>query len=92
MSFKTFQGARVWAAPWSSLRKGDEPAVQAQQVTEEAGRLSREKAALLATVQSLKADNDRLRAFKRKLLHSLQNDSEASLFSDFSACWVPSSG
>ncbi|KAK9844816.1 hypothetical protein WJX74_007212 [Apatococcus lobatus] len=49
---------------------------QAQQVGEEAGRLSREKAALLATVQSLKADNDRLRAFKRKLLHSLQNDSE----------------
>ena len=47
-------------------------------MSEEAGRLSREKAALLATVQSLKGDNDRLRAFKRKLLHSLQNDSEAS--------------
>ncbi|KAK9868234.1 hypothetical protein WJX84_001744 [Apatococcus fuscideae] len=49
---------------------------QAQQMQEEAGRLSQEKAALLTTVQSLKADNDRLRAFKRKLLHSLQNDSE----------------
>ena len=50
--------------------------LQAQQMQEEAGRLSQEKAALLTTVQSLKADNDRLRAFKRKLLHSLQNDSE----------------
>ena len=75
-------------ASWSQMSTQNGLAVQAQQVTEEAGRLSREKAALLATVQSLKADNDRLRAFKRKLLHSLQNDSEASLFSVCPACWM----
>ena len=50
-------------------------------MSEEHGRMSREKAALLTSVQALKADNDRLRGFKRRLLHSLQSDSEVDTLS-----------